>query len=134
MQLDNIQESLENYIGDTTMLEDVRWLRKKIENITLEIERLKRTDTDVNVEHMGKVAQVDFSKYLETEVYNEFIKRYNREVNSIFDRILDLEKDVEETKEELTKKCCDADLKNLESVILISNIEEQFGRTSSDCT
>ena len=62
------------------MIDDINWLRKKVENLNSMLLSMKNNDDSNNVnQSTQKAVPMDNSKFLESQIFLEFQKSYNRE-------------------------------------------------------
>jgi hypothetical protein len=105
------------------MMDDINWMRKKIENLSSSIISLKNNDDQNNNSSLVKVIPLDNSKYMELSTFNEFKKNYFAELENN-KRISDeISRYIDEIVNALKTKAGDKDMKNLEDY-LQSKIEE----------
>lgn len=106
------------------MIDDINWLRKKVENLNSTILNLKNNDESHNNSSMtNKVIPMDTSKFLETNIFNEFQKSYNREIDRINRYTDELKRYIDDIISALKTKASEKDIKNLEEY-LNGRIEE----------
>jgi hypothetical protein len=106
------------------MIDDINWLRKKVENLSSSLISLKNSDESHNNSSIvNKVIPLDNSKFLETNLFNEFVRNYKNDQES-GKRITDeLGRYIDDIITALKSKAGDKDMKNLEDY-LTSKIEE----------
>jgi hypothetical protein len=106
------------------MIDDINWLRKKVENLSSSIISMKNNDESHNTSAVvNKIVPLDNSKYLESNVFNEFQKNYKIDQEGV-KRITDeLSRYIDDIITALKSKAGDKDMKNLEDY-LTSKIEE----------
>ena len=107
------------------MIDDINWLRKKVENLSSSVLSMKNSDDVVmsNSNIVSKAVPMDNSKYLEIFTFNEFNKAYKADQENS-KRITDeLSRYIDDIITALKSKAGDKDMKNLEDY-LTSKIEE----------
>jgi len=92
-------------------LDDIPWLRKKIENLNSIVSSLKNNDQDGTKDRFN----VDMTKYVENFTFQEFTKSFNLEIFGMNKRVEELKRMVDDIILTLKNKVTDKDLKNLES-------------------
>lgn len=121
-QLGFLKDNIAQLMEDRKLIDEINWIRKKVENLTSSFLSMRNTD-DSNNSIVNKVAPLDSSKYLELTIFNEFHKSYNREMDGIKRYADELKRYVDDIIASLKTKASDKDLKNLEEY-LTSKIEE----------
>lgn len=106
------------------MIDDVNWLRKKVETLSSTILNMKNPDESQNNSVVNsKIIPIDNSKFLETNIFNEFQKSYNRELDRINRYIDEIKRTLEDVIGVIKSKAGEKDMKNLEEY-LNGRIEE----------
>lgn len=123
-QITFIKDSISQLLEDRKMIDDINWLRKKVENLSSSIISMKNNDESHNNSSVvNKVIPLDNSKYLESIAFMEFQKTNKIEFEGI-KRITDeLGRYIDDIIIALKSKAGDKDMKNLEDY-LTSKIEE----------
>lgn len=122
-QMTFMKDTMSQLMEDRKIIDDMNWLRKKVENLSSSMLNLKITDNDSSNSHQLKNFITDGSKYLEVAVFNDFQKSYIREMDPLKRGYDELKRYVEEILLTLKTKASDKDLKNLEE-FLSAKIEE----------
>jgi hypothetical protein len=102
------------------MIDDINWLRKKVENLTSSVLNLKHSDDGSSP---VKIVSNDINKYLDINTFAEFQKSYNRELDTIRKYYDELKRYIDDIFVTLKTKASDKDLKNLEDYLTLK-IEE----------
>jgi len=118
-----LKDSISQLIEDRKMIDDVNWLRKKVEHLNSTVLNLKNNDDTNNSSYANKVIPMDTSKFLELNIYHEFIKSYNREIDKINRFADELKRYIDDIIAAIKSKACEKDIKNLDEY-LNGKIEE----------
>lgn len=103
---------------DRKMIDDINWLRKKVESLNSTVLNLKNSDESHNNSVItNKVIPMDHSKFLETNIFNEFQKSYNRELDRINRYTDELKRYIDDIIGALKSKAGEKDMKNLEEYL-----------------
>jgi hypothetical protein len=106
------------------MMDDINWLRKKVENLSSSVLSLKNNDDQFNNSNIvSKVIPLDNSKYLEVNTFNEFNKIYKLDLENSKKISDEISRYMDDIVSALKTKAGDKDMKNLEDY-LQSKIEE----------
>lgn len=102
-------------IEDKRLSEEITTLKRKIESLATAILSMNHNDGEaVNT----KASSIDMSKYLEINLFNEFQKSYNRELDGIKRTSDDIRRNIDEILNILRLKAGEKDVKNLEEILL----------------
>ena len=105
-------------------MDDINWLRKKVENLSSSVLSLKNNDDQFNNSNIvSKVIPLDNSKYLEVNTFNEFNKIYKLDLENSKKISDEISRYMDDIVSALKTKAGDKDMKNLEDY-LQSKIEE----------
>ena len=123
-QITFIKDSISQLLEDRKMIDDINWLRKKVENLSASVMNMKNLDDSHNNSTIiNRAMPLDNAKYLELHTFNEFQKTYHKDYDGL-KRITDeLSRFVDDIITALKSKAGDKDMKNLEDY-LTSKIEE----------
>ena len=108
------------------MIDDINWLRKKVENLSSSVLSMKNTDDVVNCSNINinsKMIPIDNSKYLETNAFHEFNKVYKNDQENSKKITDEISRYIDDIITALKSKAGDKDMKNLEDY-LTNKIEE----------
>jgi hypothetical protein len=106
------------------MMDDINWLRKKVENLSSSLLSLKNNDDQFNSSNIvNKIMPLDNSKYLEVNAFNEFNKIYKLDLENTKKITDEISRYMDDIITALKSKAGDKDMKNLEDY-LQSKIEE----------
>jgi len=119
--VDFLKDTISQLSEDKKILDDFNWLKKKVENMSASFAGNQKVD-DSNASNTKHV-QIDYSRFVETHTYNEFLKSYNKEVEKINWRLDELKFILDDIILNMKNKVSDKDLKTLEDY-LTSKIEE----------
>jgi len=100
------------------MIDDVNWLRKKVENLNSMVLNI-RYNEDINPVNQSsqKMIALDSSKFLECNIFLEFQKSYNRELDRLNRYSEELKRTIDEIIGVLKGKAGEKDMKNLEEYL-----------------
>lgn len=105
-------------------MDDINWLRKKVENLSSSVLSMKINDEQVSSSNIvSKVIPLDNSKYLEVNAFNEFNKLYKADLENSKKITDELSRYIDDIIAALKSKAGEKDMKNLEDY-LQSKIEE----------
>ena len=101
------------------MIDDINWLRKKVEILSSSVLNLKNNDDSTNISSAinNKSIPLDSSKFLETSIFYEFQKSYNRELDRINRYADELKRLIDDIVMALKMKAGEKDMKNLEDYL-----------------
>jgi len=100
------------------MIDDINWLRKKVENLNSMILNMKNNEDSSNAnQSMNKVIPMDNSKFLESNIFLEFQKSYNRELDRLNRYSEELKRTIDDVIGALKSKAGEKDMKNLEEYL-----------------
>ena len=85
-QLNFMKENVTQLMEDNKILDDITWLRKKVEGITSQLSGMKMTSDDTTTTNRG--LQIEFGKYAETHYVNELNKIISKEIDLIKMRVV----------------------------------------------
>ena len=114
------------------MIDDINWLRKKVENLSSSVFSMKNLDesnnnnnnnNNFNTTTGNKFIPLDNSRYVETTTFNDFQKLYNKDCEANRKLTEELRRYIDDIISALKTKAGDKDLKNLEDY-LTSKIDE----------
>lgn len=112
------------------MIDDINWLRKKVENLSSSVFSMKNLDesnnnnnNNFNTTVGNKFIPLDNSRYVETTTFNDFQKFYNKDCEANRKLAEELRRYIDDIISALKTKAGDKDLKNLEDY-LTSKIDE----------
>lgn len=109
-----LKDTISQLSEDRKILDDFNWLKKKVENLTSSITNMRPEDSNTsNSKHM----QMDYSKYLDLNTYNEFTKAYNKDLDKINWRLDELKYIMDDVVANTKNKVSDKDLKTLEGIL-----------------
>ncbi len=108
---DNVTQLME----DNKILEDITWLRKKVEGITSQLSGLKMTSEETSSSHKG--LNIEFGKYAETNYVNELNKIISREIENIKLRSEENKRTVDDILITLKSKVAERDVKALDELL-----------------
>jgi hypothetical protein len=100
---------------DRNVINDINYLRKKVENLSSSILTLKNNDESNNNSLVNKQYQMDGSRFVEFGVFNDFRININKEVDTINYRIDELKNMINDILNSLQSKASDKNLQDLES-------------------
>lgn len=121
-QVTYLKDTLSQVVDDRKVLEDIAWLRKKVENLTSSMLSFKTTD-DVGASSSKGGPNFDSSKYLEGSVFNTFHKNYVKDMEFIKQLVDINKKNIEDLSDKVKQRVSDDDMKNLEDY-LVNRLEE----------
>lgn len=104
---------------DRQILNDLNWLRKKVENLSSSVLSMKNDGESHNNSYSNKMSPMDNRRYVDYLEFNDFRINTNKEIDSINFKIDDLRKMIEDILIALKSKASDKDLKDLESNFVI---------------
>ena len=100
------------------MIDDINWLRKKVENLNSMLLSMKNNDDSNNVnQSTQKAVPMDNSKFLESQIFLEFQKSYNRELDRLNRYSEELKRTQDDIIGALKAKAGEKDMKNLEEYL-----------------
>jgi hypothetical protein len=106
------------------MMDDINWLRKKVENLSSSVLSMKNNDDQMSSSNIvSKVIPLDNSKFMEINSFNEFNKLYKADLENSKKVTDELSRYIDDIITALKSKAGDKDMKNLEDY-LQSKIEE----------
>lgn len=123
-QITFIKDSISQLLEDRKMIDDINWLRRKVENLSSSILSMKNVDDSHNISTVvNKVVPLDNSKFLESLIFIEFQKTYKSDQEAVKKVTEELGRYIDDIITALKSKAGDKDMKNLEDY-LTSKIEE----------
>jgi len=123
-QVTYLKETLSQVVDDRKVLEDIAWLRKKVENLTNSMLAFKSNDDITNSgSKVSGGANIDASKFLDASVFNAFHKNYVKDMEFLKQLADDNRNNIDSVEEKLRLRVSDTDMKNLEEY-LINRIEK----------
>jgi len=102
-------------VNDRKALDEITWLRKKVENLSNVILTLKNEEMSPSNNKMS--GSMDNSKYLEAAEFHEFERNSKKELENLRRGIEDLKIYIEDILSIMKAKVNDKDLKNLEGKV-----------------
>ena len=109
-----LKDTISQLSEDRKILDDFNWLKKIVENLTSSITNMRPEDSNTsNSKHL----QMDYSKYLDLNTYNEFTKAYNKDLDKINWRLDELKYIMDDVVANTKNKVSDKDLKTLEGIL-----------------
>lgn len=123
-QINYVKDTLSQVLEDRKIINDVNWIRKKVESLTSSMLTMKNVDdASASIVAQGKQIPFDSSKYLEQMIFTEFQKGYNRELDGLRKDMDEIKRLIDDVVVALKPKASDKDLKNLEEY-LVTKLEE----------
>jgi hypothetical protein len=123
-QINYTKDTLSQVLEDRKVINDVNWIRKKVESLASSMLTMKNVDdTSASLAAHNKQIPLDSSKYLEQMIFTEFQKGYNRELDGLRKDIDEIKRLIDDVVVALKPKASDKDLKNLEEY-LVTKLEE----------
>lgn len=126
-QINYFKDTITQLIEDRRVLDDITWLRKKVENLSNSMNNIK------NVDEVGgglsKVGQtnIDSSKFMEVNIFNNFHKNYVKDIEIIKNLLDETKLNLDEQTEKLKQKVSEKDLKTLEEYLTVKIEETRLG-------
>ena len=105
---------MNNLLEDRQLINDINWLRKKVENLSSSILSMKNDGESNNNSYSNKMSPMDNRRYVDYLEFNEFKTTTNEEIDTINFKISDLRKMIEDILASLKNKAEIKDLKDLE--------------------
>jgi hypothetical protein len=123
-QINYTKDTLSQVMEDRKVINDVNWLRKKVESLASSFLSMKNGE-EVNNSMAGHIKPIplDSSKFLEQNIFTEFQKGYNRELDGLRKDTDEIKRLIDDVVMALKPKASDKDLKNLEEY-LVTKLEE----------
>jgi hypothetical protein len=125
-QINYLKDNLTQVLEDRKMIDELNWLRKKVENLTSNFLTLKNADESMNTSSIIKPPMqmaLDNSKYVEVTTFQDYKLHMNKELESINLAIKELRNLIDEILAQLKNKVGDKELRSLEEYLL-TRIEE----------
>jgi hypothetical protein len=115
-------------MDDRKIIDDLNWLRKKVESLSSNFLNLKNTDESNinNNSNSNRIGMIDSSKFVEFTIFNEFKNYTLKEFENVYYKIDELRKIIDDILLALKSKISDKDLKMLEEFLLLK-IDELKG-------
>ena len=115
-QIDFLKEQVGLLLEDKKVVDEVSWLRKRVDTLSLNILNLKTGgDDNLNINHITSSNKIlDPSRFVEIASFNDFVKNLSRETDNLKYSINSLNIEIEKTKEFLSTKANEKDVKFLE--------------------
>jgi hypothetical protein len=107
---------------DRKVIEEIAWIRKKVESILSSMQNHKKDD-DSNSGMINKIVPFDTNKYVEINQFTDFKNTVGKEFERMHYSINELNRLIEEILLQIKTKVSDTDLKNLEEY-LTTKIDE----------
>jgi hypothetical protein len=124
IQINYLKDNLAQILDDRKMIDELNWLRKKVENLSSNMLLLKNNDESINNSVViNKLPAFDNSKYLEVTIFNEYKSQTVKELENINLAINELRHLINEILAQLKLKIGEKELRTLEEYLL-SRIEE----------
>lgn len=126
IQINYLKDNLTQILDDRKMIDELNWLRKKVENLSSNILTLKNGDESMNTSTIVKQPMAmtfDNSKYVETSTFQDFKIHMNKELESINLAIKELRHLIDEILAQLKNKIGEKELRTIEEYLL-TRIEE----------
>jgi hypothetical protein len=103
---------------DRRMIDDINWLRKKVENLNIMVMNIRSNEDLISINQPSqKMIALDSSKFLESNIFIEFQKSYNRELDRLNRYSEELKRTIDEIIGALKSKAGEKDMKNLEEYL-----------------
>ena len=84
-QVKFLKDNLVQIMEDRRVLDDISWLRKKVEYISSSMQNIKQEDSPTSgSKHSGMME--NSGRFVDTHTFNEFTRIYQKEVNSISEK------------------------------------------------
>jgi len=110
-----MKENVTQLMEDNKILDDITWLRKKVEGITSQLSGMKMTSDDTTTTNRG--LQIEFGKYAETHYVNELNKIISKEIDLIKMRVEENKRTVDDILITLKSKVAERDVKALDELL-----------------
>jgi hypothetical protein len=126
IQINYLKDNLTQILDDRKMIDELNWLRKKVENLSSNILTLKNGDESMNTSTIVKQPMAmtfDNSKYVETSTFQDFKIHMNKDLESINLAIKELRHLIDEILAQLKNKIGEKELRTIEEYLL-TRIEE----------
>ncbi len=118
-QIEFLKEQVGLLLEDKKVVDEVTWLRKRVDTLSLNILNLKAgVDENNNSNSSPAITKmVDTSKFLEINTFNDYVKSQSRENENIKYQINSTNIELEHVKEVLVTKANEKDVKFLEGIL-----------------
>lgn len=126
IQINYLKDNLTQILDDRKMIDELNWLRKKVENLSSNILTLKNGDESMNTSTIVKQPMAmtfDNSKYVETSTFQDFKIHMNKDLESLNLAIKELRHLIDEILAQLKNKIGEKELRIIEEYLL-TRIEE----------
>lgn len=128
-EMNNLKDKFQSLIEDQGKHDDILMIKRKLESMSNAIHTLKISVQEVSANASYNKMQIDTTKLLETQVFNEFKSTVMKENDIMNDNLHQLKRLIDELTSMMKTRCCFKDLKALEDE-LIEKMEELRGAYS----
>ena len=120
-QIEFLKEQVGLLLEDKKVVDEVTWLRKRVDTLSLNILNLKAgVDENNNSNSTPAITKmIDTSKFVEINTFNDYVKSQSRENENIKYQINSTNIELEHVKEVLVTKANEKDVKFLEGIFHI---------------
>jgi hypothetical protein len=134
-QINFLKDNLTQLLEDRKMIDDINWLRKKVETLSSNVLNLKdQNEMGSSTNNVSK-AVLDHTKFVDWLTFNDFVKQTHvKDIEKLTRYCDELNRFIEDLFQAMKTKAGDKDMKNLEE-LLITKIEEfrlQAGKKFAD--
>jgi len=118
-----LKKTLNNLLNDKTLEDEVARLKKKFEAINTHLNSFKPSSEDVKSSQNKLSGNVDFSRFVEMQLFLDFKSHNSAEIKALNDIIDELRRLLDDLINALNEKVTINDFRNFEELILLK-IEE----------
>lgn len=123
IEVNYLKQNLGNLLNDKSLHDEIVWLKKKIDSINSHLQSIKNSSDDTKTSEKRFSGNMDFSRYVEMQVFLEHKSYISADIKALNDRIDELQRLLNDLINALDKKLNITDFKRFEDLIYMK-IEE----------
>lgn len=127
-QINYFKDTITQLIEDRRVLDDINWLRRKVENLTNNMNTMKNIDdSGNNANSRAGYMAIEAHKYLEISNFNMFLKNYKSDMEFLRKNMEEYKNIINDLVLKDSEKVNEKDLKTLEDYLVVKIEESRLG-------